>query len=184
MNDEKAVYLLLGIENQLTVHYAAPVKNLLYDALQYAAQVERRAKIHLLAPSDLSLEDLKRFRSSLGDVLHFIKYAKDKTHMKSWLQGDGAGVNFSRKEIDVLNTCVNAKLEMRGKERVSVCEAIQAMIEEATEKATKEATADATEHMQLLGVRNLMKNLNFTAEQAMEALGISDADEKRILTKL
>ena len=65
-----------------------------------------------------------------------------------------------------------------------MCEAIQATIEEATEKATKEATADATEHMQLLGVRNLMKNLNFTAEQAMEALGISDADEKRILTKL
>ena len=250
MNDEKAVYLLLGIENQRSVHYAAPVKNLLYDALQYAAQVERRAKIHrksgdytghsggeflsgfyredrlypvitliilfspeewdgprtlremvqtddpeilsfvpdyqihLLAPDDLSLEDLKRFRSSLGDVLHFIKYAKDKTHMKSWLQSDGAAVNFSRKEIDVLNTCVNAKLEMRGKEKVSVCEAIQAMIEEATEKATKKATADATEHMQLLGVRNLMKNLNFTAEQAMKALGISDADEKRILTKL
>ena len=46
MEDGRAAYLLLGIENQSAVHYAAPVKNLLYDALQYAGQVERRAKAH------------------------------------------------------------------------------------------------------------------------------------------
>lgn len=45
MEDGRAAYLLLGIENQSAVHYAAPVKNLLYDALQYAGQVERRAKV-------------------------------------------------------------------------------------------------------------------------------------------
>ena len=33
MENGKAAYLLLGIENQTSVHYAAPVKNLLYDAL-------------------------------------------------------------------------------------------------------------------------------------------------------
>ena len=34
MEDENATYLLLGIENQSHVHYAAPVKNLVYDVLQ------------------------------------------------------------------------------------------------------------------------------------------------------
>ena len=43
MEDENATYLLLGIENQSHVHYAAPVKNLLYDVLQYEKQVERAA---------------------------------------------------------------------------------------------------------------------------------------------
>ena len=46
MENGKAAYLLLGIENQTSVHYAAPVKNLLYDALQYARQVELTAKRH------------------------------------------------------------------------------------------------------------------------------------------
>ena len=46
MEDENATYLLLGIESQSHVHYAAPVKNLLYDVLQYAKQVEWAASRH------------------------------------------------------------------------------------------------------------------------------------------
>ena len=46
MSDEKAVYLLLGVELQSEVHYAMPVKDMVYDALQYAAQVEEAAKSH------------------------------------------------------------------------------------------------------------------------------------------
>ena len=36
----EAVYVVLGIENQDKIHYAMAVKNMLYDALQYAKQVE------------------------------------------------------------------------------------------------------------------------------------------------
>ena len=37
--DGEAVYLLLGVENQTDIHYAMPVRNLIYDALQYGKQV-------------------------------------------------------------------------------------------------------------------------------------------------
>ena len=37
--DEDAAYVLLGIENQTDIHYAMPVRNLIYDALQYGKQV-------------------------------------------------------------------------------------------------------------------------------------------------
>lgn len=37
--DAKASYVLLGIENQTDIHYAMPVRNLIYDALQYGKQV-------------------------------------------------------------------------------------------------------------------------------------------------
>ena len=37
--DEKTSYVLLGIENQTDVHYAMPVRNVIYDALQYGRQV-------------------------------------------------------------------------------------------------------------------------------------------------
>ena len=46
MSDGNAAYLILGIENQSQIHYAMPVKNMLYDALQYAAQVDEIAKSH------------------------------------------------------------------------------------------------------------------------------------------
>lgn len=46
MEDNSAIYLLLGIENQSEIHYAMPVKDMVYDALQYAAQVEKTAKFH------------------------------------------------------------------------------------------------------------------------------------------
>ena len=40
MHDGKAVYVLLGNENQSRVHYAMPVKNMLYDSINYAGQVD------------------------------------------------------------------------------------------------------------------------------------------------
>jgi hypothetical protein len=46
MYDDRAAYLLLGIENQTAVHYAMPVRNLLYDAAQYAKQVETVVASH------------------------------------------------------------------------------------------------------------------------------------------
>lgn len=46
MEDDKAAYLLLGIENQSQIHYAMPVRNMLYDAMQYVSQVENAAKSH------------------------------------------------------------------------------------------------------------------------------------------
>ena len=37
------IYVLVGVENQTDVHYAMPVRNLLYDAINYAAQVSETA---------------------------------------------------------------------------------------------------------------------------------------------
>ena len=44
MRDDRAVYVLLGCENQDKVHYAMPVRNMLYDGISYTAQVEKTRK--------------------------------------------------------------------------------------------------------------------------------------------
>lgn len=44
--DNRVTYVLIGIENQKSIHYAMPVKNLLYDAAQYSRQVEFAAQEH------------------------------------------------------------------------------------------------------------------------------------------
>jgi len=46
MEDENATYLILGIENQSDIHYAMPVRNMLYDALQYSSQISEISKAH------------------------------------------------------------------------------------------------------------------------------------------
>lgn len=40
------VFVLIGIENQSDIHYAMPVKNMIYDALNYGSQVKEAAKRH------------------------------------------------------------------------------------------------------------------------------------------
>ena len=46
MEDNKHTYLVLGIENQSHIHYAMPVKNMVYDALNYDQQVAEKSKHH------------------------------------------------------------------------------------------------------------------------------------------
>jgi len=44
MHDNSKIYLLLGIENQSEQNFAMPVKNMVYDSLEYAGQVEKSAR--------------------------------------------------------------------------------------------------------------------------------------------
>lgn len=46
MTDGKMEYILYSVENQSEIHYAMAVKNNLYDALDYARQVEEASKSH------------------------------------------------------------------------------------------------------------------------------------------
>ena len=41
--DDKATYVLLAVENQSDIHYAMPVRAMLYDALRYSNQIENIA---------------------------------------------------------------------------------------------------------------------------------------------
>ena len=257
MQDENAAYLLLGIENQSDVHYAIPVKNLVYDAMHYAKQVRkaanshRRAKdykehgkgeflsgfykedklipvitlviffspdewdgptslhemmnvkderilslvpdyqIHLIAPAGLADEELKKFHSSLKEVLGFIKYSKDKDKLTEIVQDEFQ--ELRKEEIDVLNECVNANLRLEdGEERLDVCKALEDMKREAAEKAAKEAAEEATiktaketqEETLLQNLSSLMRNLHLSAEQAMAALEVPEAKRSKLVAKL
>lgn len=46
MEDDTRIYLLLGIEAQSNDSYSMPVRNMVYDALQYAGQVDEAAREH------------------------------------------------------------------------------------------------------------------------------------------
>ena len=255
MEDGERAYLLLGIENQTHVHYAAPVKGMLYDALQYARQIEQTGRRHrekkeygrsgsgeflagfykedwlipvitlfisfspgewdgprslwemmkmedtelrsklpdyrinLVSPAELGKEEFRKFHSALGDVLEFIKYSGDKEKLMNWLREEKPELTLGRREVEVLNACVNAKLVIKPEEEeIKVCKAIEDYKMEAVEKATKEVTERVTERVtestRLSDLRNLMGNMQLTAQQAAAALGFSPEDTARLLEKL
>ena len=43
---EYGIFVLLGVENQSEIHYAMPVKNMVYDAMEYSTQVNEAARFH------------------------------------------------------------------------------------------------------------------------------------------
>lgn len=68
MQDEQAIYLVLGLELQTHIHYAMPVRGMLYDALNYTEQVaEAAASYRKDKTSHSSEEFLSGFRR--GDRL-------------------------------------------------------------------------------------------------------------------
>ena len=61
MEGSDAVYLLLGIENQSEIHYAMPIRNMVYDALAYNIQVAQKAKENRAAGKAAGAEYLSGF---------------------------------------------------------------------------------------------------------------------------
>ncbi|MBQ6995634.1 MAG: Rpn family recombination-promoting nuclease/putative transposase [Lachnospiraceae bacterium] len=43
---EYGIFVLLGVENQSEVHYAMPVRNMIYDGMEYSSQVNEAARQH------------------------------------------------------------------------------------------------------------------------------------------
>ncbi len=241
MKDEYAAYLLLGIENQGDVNYAMPVKNWLYDAINYAKQVQKSAsshreakdskghskgeflsgfykedrlipvitlvilfspdkwdgptslhemlsvrdehilslvpdyQIHLITPYGLSKDELKKFHSSLREVLTFIKYSKDREKMDEAVRDNFK--KLRKEEIDVLNYCANVNLKLPpGEEEVDVCKAWEDM---------KQEVAKQTDEMRLLkDLKNIIKKFHVTVENAMDILEVPEAKQAELAAKL
>ncbi len=166
-------------------------------------------RIHLVSPAELSRTDFGKFHTSLGDVLGFIKYSTDKENLMEWFQGERQDAVLGQNEVDVLNTCINADLKIQpNEEGVTMCQAIlewkadlkedlrkemtpilraelrETVTEEVTQRVTEQVTQQVTESTQLTSLRNLMRNLKLTAEQAGALLEISKADLVRLIPKI
>ena len=61
--DDKATYVLLAVENQSDIHYAMPVRAMLYDALRYSNQIENIANENI---KNKKLKSSNEFLSGLS----------------------------------------------------------------------------------------------------------------------
>ena len=87
-------YFIVGIENQTDVHYAMVVRNMLYDALNYASQAETYAKKHRKKKDVSGAEFLSGFAKD--DRLHPVV-----TLTIYWKYGTWAGARSLHEMLDV-----------------------------------------------------------------------------------
>lgn len=226
MQDAKASYILLGVENQTDIHYAMPVRNIIYDAIQYGKQVSEVAKKHknqsdgkrhnrgeylsgfykedrirpvitlvihfgadewdgplslyemmdledekllefvqdyrifLIDPYKLTHDDLEKFSSSLGDVLGYIKYSKDKNALSKFLNDSQVMIidnDAARVIRDITNTPIYVP---DGKGEIDMCKAVKDMIYEERILTLIELVRDNS-----LSIEKASAKANMTVEQ-------------------
>lgn len=222
MTDGNIAYCILGCEDQSRVHYAMPVKNMLYDSMQYARQVTKAAKSHrqekehkpssgeflggfhktdrlipvvtlviywgpdrwdgplslkemyaaaddaimryvpdykinLIAPEQMSDDEIKEFKSSLKEVMLYIKYSKDKAKLQEIAQEDPNFLSMDRQAAEVINVTTNSRLKYpEGKETINMCLAIEEMRNESRLEG------------EIKGAVETCKNFNKTLEETIQ----------------
>lgn len=113
MTDRRTAYLVLAIESQSNIHYAMPVKNMVYDALQYAKQIEKAIASHKKS-GDYKGADSDEYMSGfmkndrLMPVVTLVMYFDSK----AWDGPMSVHEMFSTKDAKILSLVPDYKLNL------------------------------------------------------------------------
>ena len=78
----------------------------------------------------------------------------------------------------VIDEYTNMEFVFDEEDKVNMCKGVQGMIDDAVQEAMEKENTALVEN-----IKNLMKNMNWTAEEAMDALGMSE-EKKQTMRKL
>lgn len=99
--------------------------------------------VNLIAPKEMSDEEINEFHSNLREVMLYIKYSKDKQALDKIVKENIKFQNIERQAAEVINVVTGSKLKYpKGKGDVNMCLAIQQMREESEIKGAVEAYKD------------------------------------------
>jgi hypothetical protein len=160
-------------------------------------------RVNLLSPS--RIDDFAKFRTEISEVFRFIKCSGDKSALTALLNGNAEFRQLDRASAEVINvvTGLNFEFAMEGG-KVDVCKAIEQIKETAMAEGEKKGFAQGEQHGFAQGekqgfdrgdkhgeekgilnsIRNLMDTMSWTAQTAMDALKIPEADRAGYLAKL
>lgn len=132
-------------------------------------------EINLISPNEI--DDFSDFDSDLGVVLSYIKASVDKKELRDLTSSDERFRRVERDAFHVLNEATDSKLKMIVKEgKIDVCTAIKEIREEGIEEGIDQSRVES--------IKNIMETLEFTAEQAMNALKIPKGEQAKYMARL
>ncbi len=85
-------------------------------------------KVHLIAPGNMTEEEIEEFQSSLKEDMLYIKYSKDKMKLHEVTQKDKKFHSLERQAVEVISVTTNSKLKYtEGQEVIDLCVALEEM---------------------------------------------------------
>ena len=142
-------------------------------------------RIHLIAPSQMDDEDFLKFRTGFGQVLQYIKYSNNKERLYQIVHEGNRFREMDEDSANLLNVVTGSGLRWESKGgKVDMCTAIEEMRRESMEQGMEKGIAEGREKAIVTAVRNVMKNMGMTAEQAMKMMGVPDSEQIKYKTLL
>ena len=121
--------------------------------------------VNLIAPKEMSDDEINEFHSNLREVMLYIKYSKDKKTLNKIIKEDVKFQSIERQAAEVINVVTGSKLKYpEGKGDVNMCLAIQQMREESEIKGA------------VLMCKNLGVSLTDTIKQIAETFHLSESE--------
>lgn len=195
MTDDKAAYVLFGVEAQTDIHYAMPVRNVIYDALQYGRQVTEVSKrnrknsgqtmavtdkgllqhipdyrIKLIDPAGIDSDEMDKFHTSLREVLSYIKYSKDADKLAEYMNHNQRMEHLEVGAAQVIKEVTNTKFQIpKGMEEVNICEAIEVLMNRRETEGIRQGLEQGISQGMAQGKLSLLKDLVEDGTLTMEA---------------
>lgn len=88
-----------------------------------------------------------------------------------------------REAAMVIDEYTNMEYVFDEEESVNMCEGVQGMIDDAVEEALEKALEKENTAL-VENIKNLMKKMNWTTQQAIEAMGLTEEKKQIVLKKL
>ena len=128
--------------------------------------------VRLLAPAQMSDDEIMKFQSSLREVMLFIKYSKDKENLSRVLAANEERFReVERRAADVIETITNSGMKYDEKEKVvDVCQAIQEMRKESEQKKAREVAGNL--YKMGLDIEKIAQAVGYAVETVNEWLGL------------
>ena len=130
-------------------------------------------KINLITPEGMSDEELDMFRTSLREVLMFIKYSKDKKQLKEHVENDPAFKNVEQKAGQVINVMTGVDFKMsESEEYVDMCQAMREIREDERREGHETACRET--------ILRMLSKKKFTYEEIAELNAVSVEKVKKL----
>ena len=103
-------------------------------------------RINLIAPGEMSEEELEHFTSNFREVMQFIKYSEDAEKLERLVKANAAFATVDRKAVRVMEEMTGMKIEKEARgEKVNVCKGILGIEEKGRAAGREEGRAEGRE---------------------------------------
>lgn len=134
-------------------------------------------RLRLIAPAQMSDDEIMKFQSSLREVLFFIKYSKNSEKLEAILKTDEKRFQcLERRAADVIKVITNADFEYREKEgSIDMCQAIQDLKQKSNMEGRAEGLAEGIAEGVIKGKKETaftMREKGFSNDMIAEILKV------------